>query len=467
MNAGNGRLSIALDLGSTRIKLGALDDKAQLLLLDERASPPLTGSGLVRESDPMLWLDAVGELLAGAGGELPLGLSSQRSSFLLWRRDDGQPETALISWQDRRARDWCARHARLQTLLVQRAGLRLSAHYAGPKLASLLERRPDWQAGLASGELLFGTLDSWLVWVLSGQRAHVTDLSMAARTGMLALDTGDWCGQLLEAFGVPRTGLPDIVASTGQSLPLAGGAILNASVADQSAGALALLADDDSALVNFGTGAFVLRADVERDARVPGYLTAALLGNARARYALEGTINGAGPSLDECAPPPTELPEADPCADGFALPDRAGIGSPHWRPGLGPLLSAPVRALDGPGQRRVLLEGLLFRVREILDDLGTTGRAGRILLSGGLVRDPALAPGLATLLERRVELLTDGEAGLIGAARLAAGLPPHAQFSTQPVDPGAAGAYLVDKYPRWRSWLDDALQASSASDSPQ
>ena len=373
--------------------------------------------------------------------------------------------TPLISWQDRRASDWCARHPHLQALLVQRAGLRLSAHYAGPKLASLLERRPDWRAGLASGELLFGTLDAWLVWVLSGQRAHLTDLSMAARTGMLALDTGDWCDQLLRAFGVPRACLPDIVTSSGQALPLDGLGVLNASVADQSAGALALMGDSGSALVNFGTGAFVLRAGVPGGRRIPGYLTAALLGNGRQQFALEGTINGGGPALDACADPPTGLPEADPCIDGFAVPDRAGLGSPHWRPGLGPILSPAADRLDGPSRRRIMLEGLLFRVREILDDLGAAD--GRILLSGGLVRDPALARGLAALLERQVEVLADVEAGLIGAARLAAGLSPRAQVDTRLVLPSAAGAYLADKYPRWRAWLGDALQASSASDSPQ
>jgi len=324
------------------------------------------------------------------------------------------------------------------------------------------------QSGLASGELLFGTLDSWLTWTLSGHRAHITDPSMAARTAMLALDTGDWSGQMLRAYGVPRACLPRVVASTGQAIPLAGGAILNASVADQSAGALTLLEGDDSTLVNFGTGAFVLRAGVSGAQRVPGYLTAALLGNSSTRFALEGTINGAGPSLDACAPPPTELPETDICADGFALPDRAGVGSPHWRPGMGPLLSAATQELDGPRRRLIMLEGLLFRVREILDDFGAADAAGRILLSGGLVRDPALARGLAALLDRPVEVLADAEAGLIGAARLAAGLPPYERrVNTRVIVPAAAGAYLADKYPRWREWLGDALQPSSLSDSPQ
>jgi len=459
-------LAIALDLGSTRIKLGALGSDERLRLLDTRASPPVNGSRLIRESDPVRWLELVGEMLATTAGDFPLGISSQRSSFLLWRRADGKPETPLISWQDRRARDWCGRHPHLQGLLSKAAGLRLSAHYAGPKLASLLQQRPDWQSGLASGALLFGTLDSWLIWALSGRRAHITDLSMAARTGMLALDSGDWSDALLRAFGVPRACLPRVVASTGQALPLTGSLRLAASLADQSASALALL-DGRSTLVNFGTGAFVLHVGVAGGDRVPGYLTAALLGNATTRFALEGTINGAGPSLDACAPAPTDLPENDPCPDGFALPDRAGIGSPHWRPGLGPLFSASAQGLEGPQRRRVMLEGLLYRVREILDGLGVAGGNGRVLLSGGLVRDPALAQGLAALLQRPVEVLAEAEAGLLGAARLAAGLSPCAQVTTKVVAPASAGAYLQDKYPRWRNWLVDKLQASSASDSPQ
>jgi len=185
MTAADGARALALDLGTTRIKLGELRANGELRVIGTRDSPRVAGAGLVRESDAARWLNAVRELLAGAGGGgMPLGLSSQRSSFLLWRRADGHPLTPLISWQDRRAQDWCDRHPHLEPVIARRAGLRLSPHYAGPKLASLLEQRPDWRGGLAGGETLFGTLDTWVAWSLSARREHVTDLSMAARTGL-------------------------------------------------------------------------------------------------------------------------------------------------------------------------------------------------------------------------------------------------------------------------------------------
>ncbi len=461
-------ISLALDLGSTRIKIGALDRQAKLHLLDTCAAPALSGEGLIRESSATAWVTVVEALLLKhARRGLPLGISSQRSSFLLWERASGRPLTALISWQDRRALDWCSTHSHLEPLLEQLCGLRLSPHYAGPKLASLFARQPALRERAAAGEVLFGTLETWLIWNLTSAHQYVTDLTMAARTGMLDLENDDWSSELLQAYAVPGNCLPRLVASTGLSIELVNGLQLRASLADQSAGALALL-PEGAVLANFGTGAFVLKAGVPAGLRQAGYLTAPLLGGSTPLYALEGTINGAGPSLDECAPAPTQLPVKDPGPGAFALPDRAGVGAPHWRPGLGPLFSADARALDPAGRRTIMLEGLLFRVREILDDLSDGEPPARILLAGGLVRDKALPLGLAALLARPVEVLEVAEAGLLGMARLAADMPAYSEIATLSIQPARQGAYLAAKFPRWQQWLQQEFsQPSSLIDSPQ
>ncbi len=193
--------------------------------------------------------------------------------------------------------------------------------------------------------------------------------------------------------------------------------------------------------------------------RRPGYLTAPILFGAtgEARFVLEGTINGAGPALDRFASGPTDLPRADPCADGFAIPDLTGLGSPHWRPDLGLTLSEAARRQSPSGQRRIVLEGLLFRVLEILLDLGAGTLPDRVLISGGLVRDPAVGLGLAHLLQRPVERLDEPETTLLGAARLAAGLDPFADPQTRRVDATDAGTYLGDKFPRWQRWLRERI----------
>lgn len=451
-------IALALDLGSTRIKAARLDRKGRVEDVRAVAAPALRGRDPIREGDAEAYADAALALLravaANAGRAVPLGIATQRSSFVVWRREDGAPRTPLVSWQDRRAAAWCERRRALAPEIVRHTGLPLSPHYAGPKLAAMQEADPGLARLLSDGEHLFGTLETFLAWRWSGGRVHETDLSVAARTLLVDLRTRTWSDELLARFGVPREVLPAIVATAGRAVPLDPGPRLAATVADQAAGALALLEPSErSVLVNVGTGAFVLRPAAGAEVRCSGYLTAPVYGDANgARFTLEGTINGGGPALDRFGSPPTALPQRDPAPAAFAIPDLAGLGSPHWRPAIGLTLSDAALALDEAGQRRVVLEGLLFRIAEILGDLFGSEPPDRVLLAGGASADPALAAGLATLVGRPVERLLEAEGGLAGAARLAAGLPPCLPGPMQHTAPGAA-RYLQAKYPRWREWL--------------
>ena len=172
---------------------------------------------------------------------------------------------------------------------------------------------------------------------------------------------------------------------------------------------------------------------------------------------VEGTINGAGAALDRFEATGAVMQETDPDPDAFCLPDVAGLGSPHWRPDIGLRFSEAAEKLDPIATRRVVLEGLLFRIRQILNDLTADIPPHRILLSGGVTGDPLLAEGLAALIGREVEVLKESEAGLIGAARLAAGMEPYADPSTTVVQPGSPGAYLSEKYESWSAWLRELL----------
>ena len=146
---------------------------------------------------------------AGLPAGLPLGIASQRSSFVLWDPTSGEAATPLISWQDRRAADWCRRHADLEPEVFRRTGLVLSGHFAGPKLAALQQADPQLAERMRGDELRFGTLESWLIWLWSGGRVHQTDPTMAARTAMLDLNSGEWSEALLTCFGVPLRMLPE------------------------------------------------------------------------------------------------------------------------------------------------------------------------------------------------------------------------------------------------------------------
>ncbi len=444
-------LAAGLDLGSTFLKAGVLDERG--FAIDERSlpAPALRGSGEIRECGAEEYAAVAEELLAWLAErcppKTPVGIASQRSTFLLWDPESGQPAIPMISWQDRRAAGWCARHGYAEQDIVRLTGLVLSAHYAGPKLAVTPERNE---------ETLFGTLESYLLWRWTEGRAHETDLTMAARTAMLDLGSGSWSSELLSLYSVSASCLPRVVPTAGRAVPLRNGLRVTATIADQAAGALALLPDDDCVLVNLGTGAFVLKPGAGANTRVTGYLTGPVLGrdDGEDLFALEGSINGAGSAVDRYGREPTELPRDDPSAAAFCLPDAAGLGSPYWRPDLGFTLSREAELLDLSDCRRIALEGLLFRVRHVIEQLSAGSTPGRILLSGGLSREPFIAPALAVLLERPVELVEHSEGTLTGAMRLAAGLHPFAEPKTSIFLPGAAGGYLPDKYERWKEWVD-------------
>ena len=242
--------ALALDLGSTRFKLGTIDAGGDLVAVQDVAAPVLSGDGLLREGRPEEYLHGIEKLLASASAEesLPLGLVSQRSTFLIWDRHTGAPLTPVVSWQDRRAGDWCAQHADIESLLIRRTGLLLSPHYAGPKLAAMLAADRQLADRLQSGDALFGNLDAWLTWHWSGGAYHQTDVTMAARTAMYDIDAGDWSAELLAIYGIPWTALPEVTGSLQGSPLQAMGLELRGSIADQSAGVVAVTRADLSSI---------------------------------------------------------------------------------------------------------------------------------------------------------------------------------------------------------------------------
>ena len=454
--------SIALDLGTSRIKGACLDEAGHLTRIVCRDAPPLVGEDLIRESDAQAYISIAHTVLAEIGKGLPegtpLGMAAQRSSFLLWDRETGTPVTPLISWQDRRAMDWCDRHGVLKTTVKRLTGLLLSPHYVGPKLACIMECDPALRARAEDGALFFGTIETFLLWSWSRGAVHQTDVTMAGRTLLADVHAGGWSVQLLDAFGVPARILPEIALTVDQHVALPGGPCVMSTVADQPAGVLSAIGEDQgSALVNLGTGGFVLRPMGSHFAYREGYLSGPLLARSDREtvYAVEGTINGVGHAAARFGRGPTPLPENDPAPQAYALPDDAGLGAPYWRPERTLTFSERAKALDGEGKRRIVLEGIVFRVRGILEDL--CAASDRIYLSGGLAGDPFVGQAMASCLASPIEQLEESESTLRGAARLAAGLDPCDAPPSVRVEPGRPGEYLNRKYDGWKSWVTDLL----------
>src|SRR4051812_28403665 len=158
-------------------------------------------------------LDALGKAGASPREVLAVGITNQRETTVLWERASGLPIAPAIVWQDRRTAPQCEamRAAGHEPEISAATGLLLDPYFSATKMAWLLEHVPGARARAAAGELCFGTIDSWLIWKLTGGRRHVTDATNASRTMLSDLATGDWSPRLLDLFGIPRATLPEIV----------------------------------------------------------------------------------------------------------------------------------------------------------------------------------------------------------------------------------------------------------------
>jgi glycerol kinase len=458
--------AVALDLGTTNIKAGLLLQDGSLGNIVARPAPAIVVDGGRYESDAAAYAEIADAVLAEClshTDERPvLGLCSQRSSFLLWERASGQPVTPLISWQDDRGAESCAALHGQGDTIRELAGLPLTPYYFAPKLRVLLQKNPSWRERLLSGEWLLGTLDTFLIWRWTNGRIFVTDASMAARTLLMDIQTRQWSPALCELFGVPPGILPQIVPSTGLHLKMKNGLILQASMGDQSAALVAgIAAGQPEALVNLGTGGFVV-CHLPGNKHVPaGYLqTLVWQDSARQIHlASEGTLNSIAAAV---APyPVAESRVEDLGSEGiFCLAEPSGLGAPYFRGDLGVRFSAPVAHL--PAQRIALLlqEAIVFRVARILEDLRREFGIERVYLSGGLSALPCIQQGIAQCIPLAIYRLTHSEAGLIGAAQLAAGLESTDLRQVEHIYVTGASGNLSEKYAHWKEWLDGLLRSS-------
>lgn len=473
--------SIALDLGTTSIKAGLLDGHGALGKIVARPAPTITVNGGCYESDALAYAETAEQVLdacrSQAVGYPSLGLCSQRSSFLIWERSSGQSLTPLISWQDNRGAASCAALRAQEESIRALTGLPLTPYYFAPKLHSVLQQHPEWRARLERGELLAGTLDTFLMWRWTGGEHHLTDVSMAARTLLMDIRQQRWSLTLCELFGIPLHILPRIRPSAGMNLQLNNGLVLQASVGDQSAALIAGVSEDRAeALVNLGTGCFVVRYLPEGDSpagqdRPDGYLRTLVYqdGARHVHMAIEGTLNSIAAAL---APYPVAECRIEELAldDVFCLAEPSGLGAPYlvaclpdtFRNDFGGWFSRPVGHLT---QRRIaglLLEAVIFRVVRILEDFHRDSAIERVYLSGGLSALTCLQQGIALCVPFEVHHLKQSESSLQGAALLAAGMEPACHRESERISITRNAQALPEKYRRWKAWLDGLLGSAKA-----
>jgi glycerol kinase len=357
-----------------------------------------------------------------------IGITNQRETTLLWERRTGRPLHRAIVWQDRRTAERCRELP--EELIRLRTGLVPDPYFSATKLEWLLANASIDE--VQPGDLAAGTVDSWLVWKLTGGRAHLTEVTNASRTLLVDLGTLEWDDELLDLFGVPRELLPEIVASSGVAAEaeLLGATIPVAGIAGDQQAALVGQAcfGAGQAKATYGTGNFVLvHAGGEPPAPPPGLVATAAARIDAAEYAVEGSVFVTGAAVQWLrdglgvlvgAAESEALAASLEGNDGvYVVPALTGLGSPHWAPDARGLISGLTRATRREHLVRAALEAIAFQTRDVLDAMPVPLESLRA--DGGATANTFLMQFQADLLGIPVEVAAEPETTALGAAALA------------------------------------------------
>ncbi|HEX3685646.1 MAG TPA: glycerol kinase GlpK [Bryobacteraceae bacterium] len=420
------------------------------------------------EHDPVeIWssqagvaMEALAQANATADSVAAIGITNQRETTLLWDRQTGEPIHNAIVWQDRRTSSFCdrLREQGHESTIQQKTGLVIDAYFSASKIRWLLDHVPGARERAARGELAFGTVDSWLIWKLTGGARHVTDVTNASRTMLFNLHTQRWDEELLDLLQIPAALLPEIVGSsevcgetTGvlQGIPIAGIA------GDQQAALFGQMCTRSGMVkCTYGTGSFMLLNTGQQAVASRNKLltTVAWRIGGQTAYALEGSIFIAGAvvqwlrdelqiirTAEEIEPLAASVPDS---GGVYLVPAFSGLGAPHWDQYARGAILGLTRGSNRAHLARAALEGIAFQVADVLaameSDSGVSIEELRV--DGGAARNNLLMQMQADLLGVPVTRPANPETTVAGAAYLA----------------GLAVGFWPDRESLARQWAVDA-----------
>jgi glycerol kinase len=441
---------LALDQGTTSSRAIVFDEHGAIRGFAQHEVPQhFPNPGWVEHAPEDIWhtqLETARTALTNAGiaasDVAALGITNQRETTIVWERDTGRPIARAIVWQDRRTAPHCEalRERGLEPLVRAKTGLILDPYFSATKIGWLLDNVAGARMRAERGELAFGTVDSWLVFNLTGGVRHVTDHTNAARTLLFDLQTLAWDDELLQVFEIPRSLLPEVLPSMarfGETLPgVLGAAVPIAGIAGDQQAALVGQAGFQAGLAKctFGTGAFVMLNTGHRVVHSEHGLLSTVAfsgGGERATYALEGAIFSAGATVQwlrdglaiiATAGDVENLANRVPDSGGlYLVPAFVGLGAPHWDPYARGTLFGLTRGSTAAHVARAALEAMAFQtldvVRAMERDAGL--RLEELRVDGGAAASDIAMQFQADVLECDVVRPGDLETSARGAAYLA------------------------------------------------
>jgi glycerol kinase len=440
---------LALDQGTTSSRAIVFDRAGAIKAVAQKEFRQIFPQpGWVEHDANEIWETQMGvaaEAIARAGiaarDIAAIGITNQRETTVVWNRASGKPICNAIVWQDRRTAAMCdeLKAQGREEFFTGKTGLVLDAYFSGTKLRWMLDHVAGARALAEAGELAFGTIDSWLVWKLSGGKSHLTDASNASRTLLFNIHTGDWDDELLQALNIPRAVLPQVLESSGvlaetaaeffaSRIPIAGIA------GDQQAALFGQRCVEPGMVKNtYGTGCFMLMHTGRKPVHSRNKLltTTAWRIDGMDEYALEGSVFIAGAAVQwlrdslgiiRTAAEVESLAASVPDNGGvYFVPAFAGLGSPHWDPYARGAIVGLTRGTGAAHIARAALESIAYQTADVLRAMEADAdiRLGELRVDGGATQDNLLMQFQADVLGVRVVRPKVFETTALGAAYLA------------------------------------------------
>lgn len=438
---------VALDQGTSSSRAIVFNRKGEAMAVCQKEfTQHFPQPGMV-EHDPMeIWAteyavmtEAVTSLGLGGADIAAIGITNQRETTIVWDAATGKPICNAIVWQDRRTSEYCdsLKEAGLTEMIRSKTGLIIDAYFSGTKIRWILENVPGARERAERGELRFGTVDSWLVWNLTGGHEHVTDVSNASRTMLFNINTLQWDAELLDILGVPLSMMPQVKSSSevygrtsllGEDVPVSGIA------GDQQAALFGQMCTEQGAVKNtYGTGCFLLMNTGEKPIVSKNNLltTIAWKLDGKVTYALEGSIFVAGSVVQwlrdglgiiRSSSEVEALAASVSDAGGvYMVPALTGLGAPYWDQYAKGSIHGITRGTTAAHIARAALEGIAFQTMDIVSAMEKDAGVplGELKVDGGASRNNLLMQFQSDVLGTKVVRPLVTETTALGAAYLA------------------------------------------------